>query len=494
MATDVCKLSLREVRDLIRDGEVSPLTVTLESLKRIKAHEGLNAFITVTEDLAMEAASASAKRIATKANRELDGLPFAIKDLFCTKGVPTTAASRMLDGFIPPYESTVTSRLLENGMISLGKTNMDEFAMGSSNQTSSYGPVRNPWNTEYVPGGSSGGSAAAVAAYLCYAALGSDTGGSVRQPAAFSGIVGLKPSYGRCSRYGMVAYSSSLDQAGVMARNIEDACIVLDKMMGHCSNDSTTTSLKPPKLEGINPSIHGKTIGYIAAHMDLVSKEVNEIWKNTLEYLKSNGANIIEIDLKELDGDPNYNNPIDKWIGTYYVLTPVEAYSNLCRYDGIRYGGYLKGADLEESYKSTRNQFGEEVKRRIMLGAHILLEENKELLYNKAIVYRRLMQERFKALFGKIDGLLSPTSPHEAFKLGSTKSALEMYAEDGFTVIANLLGSPSISIPAGYGPNGLPLGMQLITDRFEEIKLIEIAKALERYYNFTLLNEVNYAH
>jgi aspartyl-tRNA(Asn)/glutamyl-tRNA(Gln) amidotransferase subunit A len=494
MIVDVCKFTLKRIRDLIQNGEVSPLTVTLETLKRIKEHIKLNSFITVSEDLAMETARASTERIAKKEQRSLEGIPLAIKDLFCTKGIPTTSASKLLEGFVPRYESTVTHRLLESGMVPVGKTNMDEFAMGSSNQTSYFGPVRNPWNSSCVPGGSSGGSAAAVAAYLCYAALGSDTGGSVRQPAAFSGIVGLKPSYGRCSRYGMIAYSSSLDQAGVMARTVDDACIVLDKMMGRCANDSTTSHLNPPKLEDVSASVKGKSIGYIAPHMDLVGKSIRKVWEDSLEYLKSNGANIIEINLRDLDDDPTDNNPIDRWIGTYYVLTPVEAYSNLCRYDGIRYGSYLQGADLEETYRLTRSQFGEEVRRRIMLGAHILLQESKEALYNKAVVYRKLMQEKFMTLFKKVDAIISPTSPHEAFELGTSKSALEMYAEDGFTVIANLLGSPAISIPACCGENKLPIAMQVITNRFEEVKLIEIAKSLEQYYNFTPLSEVNYAH
>lgn len=488
---EVLHLSLKEAKDRITCGEISPMTLCLETIGRIKNSQ-LNSFITVTDEHAMAKANHSTRKVVDKSCGKLEGIPISIKDIFCTKGIKTTAGSKMLDNFVPVYESTVTRRLIENGCIVVGKNNMDEFAMGSSNQTSYFGPVKNPWNHDYVPGGSSGGSAAAVADYLCYASIGSDTGGSVRQPASFCGIVGLKPSYGRCSRFGIVAYSSSLDQAGVFARSVEDACIVLDEMMGSCERDSTTTALEPPNLSNILPNIAGKRIGYVPAHMEIVDAAVRDIWQKTIDVLKTNGATLVELSLNDLDptihGDVS---PVHRWIATYYSLTPVEAFSNLSRYDGIRYGSHLDADNLQDYYRKTRSQFGDEVKKRIMLGSYILLTEGTNQFYSKAVEYRSVMQKHFRGLFStKLDAILSPTSPHEAFKLGASKTSVDMYSEDMFTILANLLGAPAISIPAGLGHNGLPIGMQIITGPFQEVKLIEIARFLELQFKFKKLHEV----
>lgn len=480
MILDVTTLSLQEIRNLVEKGEISPLTIVTELLKNINSNSDVNAFITITDKLALSQAEGSALRIAKGNPRSLEGIPIAVKDVFCTKSVLTTAASKMLENFIPPYESSVTQKLWNSGAILIGKTNMDEFAMGSSTQTSYFGVCKNPKNPHYVPGGSSGGSAAAVANYSCYAALGSDTGGSVRQPASFCGIVGFKPSYGRCSRFGMIAYSSSLDQAGVFARSVTDACIVMDQIIGKCAQDSTTSSEQWSKLEDIIAKVDGKTIGYIPKQMELVTKDVRQNWELAINILRAGGAKVIEISCNELDSTIGPDQKLtDRWLATYYALTPVEAFSNLSRYDGIRYGTHIAADNLENYYLNTRDQFGKEVKRRILLGGHILLNECHKGHYRKALNYIQNMRYQFNQIFNKVDAILSPTSPHTAFKIGTVLSPEAMYAEDIFTIPANLLMAPAISIPSGVCGDGMPIGIQLMSNRFNESKMIEIAKFLE---------------
>lgn len=475
-------MSLVEVSKLIKKGEVSPLTVVVELLKKIR-EDKTNSFITCTEELALQMAEKSAYRIRNGEVPLLEGVPIGVKDLFCTKGVLTTAASKILDNFIPTYESTVTRKLWENGAIMIGKTNMDEFAMGSSNQNSFFGKCKNPWDLTCVPGGSSGGSAAAVANYLCYAALGSDTGGSVRQPASFCGVVGFKPSYGRCSRFGMVAYSSSLDQAGVLARSVEDACLVMDCIVGQCDLDSTTSSEQWIQLSGIGPDCK-KNIGYFVEDLDLVEPEVKEIFLNIVKLLRQNGANITEIKSQDIDQELNSGENLSKkWLAAYYTLTPVEAFSNLSRYDGIRYGSYVKSDTLDEYYKSTRSQFGNEVKRRIMLGGHILLNETRKHYYKNSIDFINFVRVQFSKLFKRVDLIISPTSPHTAFKMDAKMQPERMYAEDLFTIQANILRSPAISIPAGL-IRGMPIGIHMFAEQFQEKTLIEVSKFIEKIVEF----------
>ena len=480
-------MSLKEARNILARGEISPLTYTLEMLKQVNSLACLNSYISICEDRAMEMAKVSTEYLASRSPRPLEGILIAVKDLFCTKGVRTTSASKILENFIPTYESTVTQKLWDNGCIMVGKTNMDEFAMGSSNQTSFFGSVLNPWDHTKVPGGSSGGSAAAVAAGLCHAALGSDTGGSVRQPASFCGVVGVKPSYGRCSRYGMIAYSSSFDQAGVLARSVDDACIVLDKIMGKCTKDSTTENAVVPNLESVMPLVRGKRIGYIPSHITFAADEVQQSFYKALDVLRNAGAIITEIPPNELS---TAQNALAQWMGVYYIMTPVEAFSNLSRYDGIRYGCYLKGKDLDDSYRQTRDQFGDEVKRRIMLGAQILSTEHKDAIHRSALVAQIEIKAKFRQIFTKVDAVISPTSPNTAFDLGAPKSDVDMYAEDAFTIIANLLGAPAISIPSELSGTGLPIGIQIMSAPFEEVKMIEVAKFLEAEFKFKQLHEV----
>ena len=476
---------LSYIKSAINKGELSPLTLTTNKLADIKASK-LNAFITVDDQFALNMAKQSAERIMTGQPRSLEGLTIAVKDIFCTKGVRTTAASAMLENFTPNYESTVTQKLWNSGAILIGKTNMDEFAMGSSNEYSYFGPCRNPCDLDRVPGGSSGGSAAAVAANLCDAAIGSDTGGSVRQPASFCGIVGFKPSYGRCSRFGMIAYSSSLDQAGILAKSVNDACIVLDQIVGPCTKDSTSRSEYWHNLEQVEPKISDKTIGYIPEDMQLVSKEVKEVWETTIEIVKRSGAKVIELQYKDLDPNIQRNQRLtDNWLAAYYILSPVEAFSNLSRYDGIRYGKRSCANSLHEYYENTRDNFGSEVKRRLVLGSQILLSESTEHYYHSALDYVGTIRAQFESIYKKVDLILTPTSPGTAFKLQEQVSPERMYAEDIFTIIANLLMSPAISIP---GPTkGLPIGIQLMAKRFNERELAEVAKYLEiefkRYKN-----------
>jgi len=445
---------------------------------------GLNAFITETPDKARAMAAASDERRREGKVGLLEGIPLGIKDLFCTEGVLTTAGSHILDGFKPPYESTVTARLWQAGAVMLGKLNMDEFAMGSSNTTSYHGSVKNPWkrrgeNRDLVPGGSSGGSVAAVAARVAMAATGTDTGGSIRQPAAFCGLVGLKPTYGRCSRWGIVAFASSLDQAGPVARTVEDAALMLQVMAGHDPKDSTAVDLPVPDYRAtLEGGVKGLRIGipkeYRADGMD---GAIDKLWAAGAGWLKAAGAEIVDISL-----------PHTKYaLPTYYIIAPAEASSNLARYDGVRFGLRVPGTTLDEMYENTRAEgFGAEVKRRVLIGTYVLSAGYYDAYYLKAQRLRSLILRDFTRAFEKVDAILTPSTPTAAFAIGErTEDPIAMYLNDIFTVPVNLAGLPGISVPAGLSADGLPLGLQLIGRAFDEATLLRIARSLEQAANFT---------
>ncbi len=412
----------------------------------------------------------------------MDGIPIAVKDLFCTEGVPTTAASHILEGFAPTYESTVSRQLRDGGAVMLGKTNLDEFAMGSSNTTSWFGPVKNPWGPkdgrELVPGGSSGGSAAAVAARLCLAATGTDTGGSIRQPASFCGIVGLKPTYGRCSRWGIVAFASSLDQAGPMTRTVRDAAIMLGVMAGHDPADSTSMPLPVPDFEAaVGRDIRGLKIGVPKEYrIDGMAAEIDAMWRQGEAWLRDAGAEIVEVSL-----------PHTRYaLATYYIIAPAEASSNLARYDGVRFGLRVPGATLDEMYQNTRGEgFGAEVRRRILIGTYVLSAGYYDAYYLKAQKVRTLIARDFAQAFERVDVILTPTAPSDAFAIGEkTDDPITMYLNDVFTVPTSLAGLPGISVPVGLSARGLPLGLQLIGRPFDEETVLRAAAALERAAGF----------
>lgn len=463
--------TLAQLSEDLSKKDFSSVELTKHYLERIKKFDSsLNSFITVSEDLALEQAKKADQTRSSNSNcHPLTGIPFAHKDIFCTKGVKTSCGSRMLDNFISPYNATVVNKLFDAGVVLLGKTNMDEFAMGSSNETSFYGPVRNPWDLERVPGGSSGGSAAAVAARLAPAATGTDTGGSIRQPAALCGITGLKPTYGRVSRYGMIAFASSLDQGGPMALTAEDTAILLNAMAGHDEKDSTCVN-KPTQdyTKNLNDSLQGLKIGlpkeYFSEGLDAkVERAITDVIK---EYEKL-GAVIKEISL------PNQHLSVP----AYYVVAPAECSSNLARYDGIRFGYRCSDPkDLDDFYKRTRGEgFGEEVKRRIMIGTYALSAGYYDAYYIQAQKIRRLISNDFTKVFKEVDVILGPTTPTPAFKIGEkSNDPVSMYLSDIYTISVNLAGLPGISLPAGF-IDGLPIGVQLITDYFTEAKLLNIA-------------------
>jgi aspartyl-tRNA(Asn)/glutamyl-tRNA(Gln) amidotransferase subunit A len=441
--------------------------------------------VTTTADKAREMAGAADARLATGDALPLDGIPLGIKDLFCTQGVPTTAGSHILDGFRPEYESTVTSNLWRDGAVMLGKLNMDEFAMGSANVTSYYGPVESPWkrqdggNSRLVPGGSSGGSASAVAARLAVAATGTDTGGSIRQPGSFCGIVGMKPTYGRCSRWGVVAFASSLDQAGPLARNVRDAAIMLKSMAGHDPKDSTSANLAVPDFEAaLTGDVRGMRIGVPKEYrIDGMPSEIETLWSNGIEMMRDAGAEIVDISL-----------PHTKYaLPTYYIIAPAEASSNLARYDGVRYGLRVEGDTLDEMYAKTRGEgFGPEVKRRIMIGTYVLSAGYYDAYYLKAQRVRALIKRDFDQAFESVDTILTPTAPSEAFAIGENDDdPIKMYLNDVFTVPSSLTGLPAISVPVGLSNNGLPLGLQLIGKLFDEESVFRAAGALEAAASFT---------
>jgi aspartyl-tRNA(Asn)/glutamyl-tRNA(Gln) amidotransferase subunit A len=483
MSQKLTDMTITQARDGLAEKEFSAVDLAQAHIDKIEAQRGLNAFITETPEIALVRAAASDKRRADKeALGAMDGIPIAIKDLFCTEGVLTTAASHILDGFVPPYESTVTTKLYDAGAVMLGKTSLDEFAMGSSNTTSYYGAVKNPWrgkgDVDLVPGGSSGGSAAAVAAHLCLGATGTDTGGSIRQPASFCGVVGLKPTYGRCSRWGVVAFASSLDQAGPMTRTVRDAAIMLGSMAGHDAKDSTSAPYDLPDFEGcLEKGVKGLRIGIPKEYrMDAMDKEVAALWDQGMAWMKDAGAEVVEVSL-----------PHTKYaLPTYYIIAPAEASANLARYDGVRYGLRVAGETLDEMYCNTRGEgFGAEVRRRILMGTYVLSAGYYDAYYLKAQKVRSLIAQDFEKAFETVDVLLTPTAPTPAFSIGEQPSdPVSMYLNDVFTVPASLAGLPGISIPAGLSSGGLPLGLQMIGRPFDEEGLLRCAHALEAAAGF----------
>ncbi len=470
--SNVCKLSLRSLREKFIAKEISPLAVHAELLKRQKQYEHLNSYITVCEDK-NSVLQNSWQRIVSGEARTLEGIPIGVKDLFCTNGIKTTSGSTILKNFVPYYESTVTQRLWNLGAYCFGKENMDEFAMGSSCRTSAFGPVKNPINEKCVPGGSSGGSAANVANYMSYVSIGSDTGGSVRQPAAFCGVVGVKPTYGRCSRYGIISYASSFDQAGVIARSVDDACIVLDEIMGFDNKDMT--SLKDENqitLKNLSAVVKGKKIGFIKEHLDWQNEHVKKMWIDCMNELERQGATLIPISI-----------PSEKYfLSIYYILTTSEAFSNLAKFDGVRFGERVMNDDFELMYKHSRAVLGDEVKRRILSGAFCLASERFDAYYMYALNLRKKAQSEMQEIFEHVDAILSPTSPNEAFELDYYEDdPTVMYRQDIFTVTANVCGLPGISVPAGFGENKLPLGMHVMTAAYDEKTMIEVAKSIEKW-------------
>jgi aspartyl-tRNA(Asn)/glutamyl-tRNA(Gln) amidotransferase subunit A len=481
MSEELIKLKITEALKLLKEKKISSLELVDAHIKQIDKHnKNLNAYITDTTEQARVFAKQADEHISKGDMRKLEGIPIGMKDLFCTKNVRTSAGSKMLENFIPTYESTVSTNIANHGAISLGKTNMDEFAMGSANITSHFGNVINPWKAgngeKLVPGGSSGGSAAAVASFMAMAATGSDTGGSVRQPAAFTGIVGIKPTYGRCSRYGMVAFASSLDQAGIFARSVEDAALLLESMMGWDPKDSTSLNKHVPDLcSAINQSMKGTKIG---VPMDIMAQEgidkaIIDMWQHSIAILKDQGCEIVDITL-----------PTSKYaLPTYYVIAPAEASANLSRYDGVRYGLRVEdeGMSLDEMYEATRSAgFGAEVKRRIMIGTYVLSAGFKDAYYTKAQKVRRLIANEFNHSFEKVDAILLPTAPTPAFGFNEKhENPVTMYLNDIFTIPASLAGLPAMSIPVAM-QNGLPLGMQIVGKALDEFNMIKVAAMLER--------------
>ena len=475
-------LTIADARDKLRAGDISALELTESCLKAANAAAALNAVVHPTPEIALAQAKAADARLKAGDAPAMCGIPLGIKDLFCTRGVPSQAASGILSGFKPEYESTVTTQLFDAGSVMIGKLNMDEFAMGSSNETSVYGNVVNPWrragdDTALTPGGSSGGSAAAVAGDLCLAATGTDTGGSIRQPAAFVGITGLKPTYGRVSRWGIVAFASSLDQAGPMAKSVRDCAIMLQTMAGHDPKDSTSADLTVPDFEAmLTGDIKGQTIGIPKEYrMDGMPEEIEALWATGRAMLQDAGATIVDISL-----------PHTKYaLPAYYVIAPAEASSNLARYDGVRYGHRAKlgqGDGVTELYEKTRAEgFGDEVKRRVMIGTYVLSAGFYDAYYNRARKVRALIKKDFEDVFATgVDAILTPATPSSAFALGQEfDDPVQMYLNDVFTVTVNLAGLPGIAVPAGLDKQGLPLGLQLIGKPWEEGALMNVAQALE---------------
>ena len=480
-------LTISEARDKLKSKEISSLELTNSCLSAIDAADSLGAFVHKTPELAIEQAKRADERLKKENAPDLCGIPLGIKDLFCTKGVESQAGSRILENFKPEYESTVSQNLLDNGTVMLGKLNMDEFAMGSSNETSIYGNAINPWKIDdrgLTPGGSSGGSAAAVAADLCLAATGTDTGGSIRQPAAFTGIVGVKPTYGRCSRWGIIAFASSLDQAGPMTKTVRDGAIMLEAMAGNDPKDSTSANIEVPNFEAmLTGDIKGKRIGIPKEYrLDGMPSEIEKLWSDGTEMLRQAGAKIENISL-----------PHTKYaLPAYYVIAPAEASSNLARYDGVRYGrraALSSGDGINEMYEKTRAEgFGSEVKRRVMIGTYVLSAGFYDAYYNRARKVRALIKRDFDEVFADgVDAILTPTTPSSAFGLGEMSDAdpVQMYLNDVFTVTVNLAGLPGVSVPTGVDKSGLPLGLQVIGRPWEEGDMLNIAYSLEQSAGFS---------
>jgi aspartyl-tRNA(Asn)/glutamyl-tRNA(Gln) amidotransferase subunit A len=481
--TDLTSLTIADARKKLLAREITSVELTEAYLKAIEAaNDKLNAYIKVTPDIARQQAKASDDRIAAGQAGALEGIPLGIKDLFATKGVHTQACSHILDGFKPEYESTVSQNLFDDGAVMLGKLNMDEFAMGSSNETSYYGPVKNPWrakgsNADLVPGGSSGGSAASVAAHLCAGATATDTGGSIRQPAAFTGTVGIKPTYGRCSRWGIVAFASSLDQAGPIARDVRDAAILLRSMASVDAKDTTSVDVPVPDYEAaIGRSLKGKRIGIPNEYrVDGMPAEIEDMWQQGIAWLRDAGAEIVNISL-----------PHTKYaLPAYYIVAPAEASSNLARYDGVRYGLRVEGRDIADMYEKTRAAgFGKEVKRRIMIGTYVLSAGYYDAYYIRAQKVRTLIKRDFELAFNAgVDAILTPATPSSAFGIADQDMAndpVKMYLNDIFTVTVNMAGLPGIAVPAGLDGKGLPLGLQVIGKPFDEEMLFQTAHVIEQ--------------
>ncbi len=479
--TELTSLTLAQARDALRRREFSATELADAHLAAIEQARALNAFVLETPDRARAMARTADARLARGEGGPLEGLPLGIKDLFCTKGVRTTACSHILENFVPTYESTVTANLWRDGAVLLGKLNNDEFAMGSSTETSYFGPAVSPWrrrgaDAKLVPGGSSGGSAASVAANLCVGATGTDTGGSIRQPAAFCGIVGVKPTYGRCSRWGLVAFGSSLDQAGPFARTVRDCAILLRSMAGHDPRDTTCADLPVPDYEkAVGASVNGMRIGIPREYrMPGMASEIEMLWQRGAQWLKDAGAATIDISL-----------PATKYaLPAYYIVAPAEASSNLARYDGVRYGLRVPGRDITEMYERTRAAgFGREVRRRIMIGTYVLSAGYYDAYYLRAQKVRTLIKRDFEQCFAQgIDAILTPTTPSAAFAVGEKGRVdpIEMYLNDVFTVTVNMAGLPGISVPSGLDANGLPLGLQLIGRPFEEETLFALGAVIEQ--------------
>jgi aspartyl-tRNA(Asn)/glutamyl-tRNA(Gln) amidotransferase subunit A len=466
--------TVAELSAAMASKEISSVELTQAYLDRIESYnKTLNAFVTVCNESAIAAATKADQKRAKGETGPLLGIPLAHKDIFCTSGVKTTCGSKMLHNFISPYDATVVERLNAAGMVTLGKTNMDEFAMGSSNETSYFGPVRNPWDTNKVPGGSSGGSAAAVAADLCAIATGTDTGGSIRQPAAFCGITGFKPSYGRVSRWGMIAFASSLDQAGPISKSAEDAAIMLNAIAGLDLKDSTSADVAVEDFTaGLNDSIEGLRIGIPRQHFaEGLSPEVEAVVREGLRELEANGAILKDIDLP--------NNHLS--VSAYYVVAPAEASANLSRFDGVRYGYRCENPiDLDDMYKRSRSEgFGDEVKRRILIGTYALSAGFYDAYYRKAQKIRRLIKNDFSEAFKEVDVIIGPTSPHTAFNLGAKTDPVTMYLEDIYTIAVNLAGLPGMSVPAGF-VNQMPVGMHIVAPDFSEAKLLNVAHRFQQ--------------
>jgi aspartyl-tRNA(Asn)/glutamyl-tRNA(Gln) amidotransferase subunit A len=485
------EITIAEARKSLKNKDFSSVELTRYYLDRVEQFRSLNAYITVNHEISIDRAKRADELIASGQDVPLLGVPFAVKDLFCTKGLRTTAGSKMLSDFVPEYESTVSGRLLENGAIFLGKTNMDEFAMGSANITSHFGPCYLPYkrksNTDLklVPGGSSGGSASAVASDLCVAAIGSDTGGSIRQPASFSGIVGIKPTYGLCSRYGMIAFASSLDQAGPMTRTVEDSAIVLRAIAGYDEKDSTSANVEiPDYTRSLGTSIKGMKIGIVKEYMDGINDDGANLIETTKNWLVEAGCEIVDLSLKTTP----YALP------AYYIIAPAEASSNLARYDGVRYGYRSDSCvTLEDLYVNSRTEgFGDEVKRRILTGTYVLSAGYYDAYYMKALKIQKMIRQDFRDNgFAHVDLILTLTTLGDAFAANESESMspIEMYLNDVFTVNVNIAGLPAISVPAGLSSEGLPLGVQLIGNHFEECRLFSVAHVIEKCANFSDLKK-----
>ena len=480
--SDLLKYDLLGASEAIKSKEISSVELTNAYIEAIEKTSSLGAYLEIVKDKALEMAKVSDENISKGVSRPLEGLPIGIKDMFCTKDIKTTASSKILDNFYPTYESTVTQNLWNDGAVMLGKLSCDEFAMGSSNETAAKGNVINPWlkHKKMSPGGSSGGSAAAVAARSALAATGTDTGGSIRQPAAFCGITGLKPTYGRCSRWGIVAFSSSLDQAGPLTRTVSDAALMLNSMASYDKKDSTSANLNMPDLMSyLGNSIKGKKIGIPKEYtQDGISDDIVNFYQKSINWLKEAGAEIIPVSLPHT----KYALPV------YYIIAPAEASSNLARYDGVRFGQRKEASSLDDMYETTRGEgFGDEVKRRIMIGTYVLSSGYYDAYYLKAQKVRRLIKEDFENVFKKVDYILTPSTPTTSFELGKKQDPLTMYLNDIFTVPASLAGLPGISLPVGLDKLGLPIGIQLIANAFDEPGLISTAHVLEKSADFNFI-------